>query len=63
MGDQTMEQLLSELADVHKMLENGTDAQDQMIKKLQLLLANDGVFSQIIDFFLIPLPYLHRITH
>lgn len=50
-----MEQLLNELADVYKMIENGTDAQDQMIKKLQLLLVNDGVFSQIIDFFPYPI--------
>jgi AraC family transcriptional regulator len=55
MGEQTMEQLLNELADVYKMIENGTDAQDQMIKKLQLLLVNDGVFSQIIDFFPYPI--------
>ena len=53
MGDKTKEQLLEELSEVQKMLEERTEAQGQMIRKFQLLIENEGLFSQIIDF----LPY------
>jgi AraC family transcriptional regulator len=49
------EQLLEELAEVQKMLEEKTEIQGQMIKKFQMLIANDGLFSQIIDFFPYPI--------
>ncbi|HHX75513.1 MAG TPA: hypothetical protein GX699_11475 [Firmicutes bacterium] len=37
------------------MLEERTETQGQMIKKFQLLVANDRLFSQIIDFFPYPI--------
>jgi len=49
------EQLLEELAAVQKMLEEKTEIQGQMIRKFQTLIANDGLFSQIIDFFPYPI--------
>jgi len=55
MGDKTKEQLLEELLEVQKMLEERTETQGQMIRKFQLLMANDGLFSQIIDFFPYPI--------
>lgn len=55
MGDKTKEQLLRELAEVQKMLEAKTEAQGQMIRKFQMLIANEGLFSQIIDLFPYPL--------
>lgn len=55
MGDKTKEQLLEELAEVQKMLEERTATQGQMIKKFQMLIANEGLSSQIIDFFPYPL--------
>ena len=44
MGDKTKEQLLVELAEVQKMLEERTEIQGRMIKKFQLLIANEGCF-------------------
>lgn len=55
MGDKTKEQLLEELSEVQKMLEERTETQGQMIRKFQLLIANEGLFSQIIDFFPYPI--------
>ena len=55
MGDQTIEQLLNELAEVQNMPAKRPEVQGQMIRKLQLLLANDGLFSQIINFFPYPI--------
>ena len=55
MGDKTKEQLLEELSEVQKMLEERTEAQGQMIRKFQLLIENEGLFSQIIDFLPYPL--------
>ena len=55
MGDKTKEQLLEELAEVQKMLEERTESQGQMIRKFQTLIANEGLFSQIIDFFPYPI--------
>ena len=55
MGNKTKEQLLEELSEVQKMLEERTDAQGHMIRKFQTLIANDGLFSQIIDFFPYPI--------
>ncbi|MGB4312000.1 MAG: hypothetical protein WBJ17_03665, partial [Natronincolaceae bacterium] len=55
MGDKTKEQLLKELLEVQKMLEEKTEAQGRMIKKFQMLIANEGLFSHIIDFFPYPI--------
>ena len=55
MGDKTKEQLLEELSEVQKMLEEKTEAQGQMIRRFQTLIANEGLFSQIIDFFPYPI--------
>ena len=55
MGDKTKEQLLEELLEVQKMLEERTETQGQMIKKFQSLIANEGLFSQVIDFFPYPI--------
>lgn len=55
MGDKTKEQLLEELSEVQKMLEERTATQGQMIRKFQMLIANEGLFSQIIDSFPYPI--------
>ncbi|HHV64048.1 MAG TPA: hypothetical protein GXX46_03090 [Peptococcaceae bacterium] len=55
MGDKSKEQLLEELLEVQKMLEVRTEAQGQMIRKFQMLIANEGLFSQVIDFFPYPM--------
>jgi AraC family transcriptional regulator len=55
MGDKTKEQLLEELIQVQKILEERTEMQGQMIRKFQLLISNEGLFSQIIDFFPYPI--------
>ncbi len=55
MGNKTKEQLLKELSDVQRMLEEKTETQGKMIKKFQMLVANEALFSQIIDFFPYPL--------
>lgn len=55
MDEKTKEQLLEELSEVQKMLEEKTETHGHMIKKFQLLIANDGLFSQIIDFFPYPI--------
>jgi hypothetical protein len=55
MGGKTKEQLLAELSEVQKMLEIRTETQGQMIRRFQTLIANEGLFSQIIDFFPYPL--------
>jgi hypothetical protein len=55
MGEKTKEQLLDELTEVQKMLEKRTKIQGQMIRELKLLIANELLFSQIIDFFPYPI--------
>ena len=55
MTDKTKEQLLEELAEVQKMLEERTATQGQMIKRFQMLMANEGLIIQIIDFFPYPM--------
>ncbi|MDD4295367.1 MAG: hypothetical protein PHC69_00210 [Ruminiclostridium sp.] len=55
MGDKTKEQLLKELSDVQQMLEEKTEMQGKMIKRFQMLVANEALFSQIIDFFPYPI--------
>ena len=53
MEKKTKEQLLDELTEVQKMLEKRTELQGHMMRDLKLLVANELLFSQIIDF----LPY------
>ncbi len=55
MGQQTKEQLLEELSAVQKMLEERTETQGQMIRRIQKLVANEGLFTQIIDYFPYPI--------
>jgi len=55
MGGKTKEQLLEELSEVQKMLEERTETQGQMIKRFQTLIENEGLFSQIINFLPYPL--------
>jgi hypothetical protein len=55
MGDKTKDQLIKELSEVQKMLEERTEAQGRMIRRFQMLMANDSLFSQIIDFFPYPI--------
>ena len=50
MGEKTKEQLLSELLELQKELEEKVQYHDQMIRRFQMLTANEGLFSQIIDF-------------
>lgn len=55
MSGKTIEQLLEELAEVQIMLEEKTEAQGHMNRKFQMLIANESLFSQIIDFFPYPI--------
>lgn len=55
MYDKTKEQLLVELSEVQKMLEEKTEFQGHMIRKFQMLITNEGLFSQIIDSFPYPI--------
>jgi hypothetical protein len=55
MDEKTKEQLLEDLSAVQKMLEEKTKTHGHMIKKFQLLIANNGLFSQIIHFFPYPI--------
>jgi len=55
MGEKTKEQLLEEISAVQKMLEEKPNTHSHMIKKFQSLIGNDGLFSQIIDFFPYPI--------
>ena len=45
MGGKTKEQLLEELSEVQKMLEKRTETQGHMIRKIQTLIENEGLFS------------------
>jgi len=55
MGEKSKEQLLDELAEVQKMLEERTEIHGQMIRELKLLIENELLFSQIIDLFPYPI--------
>jgi len=55
MGEKTKEQLLRELSEVQEMLEEKKEIHGKMIKRLQMIIANEGLFSQIIDFFPYPI--------
>ena len=53
-GKGIKEQLLQELMDFQKVLEEKLETQDRMIKKFQMLIANEALFFQIIDYFPYP---------
>jgi hypothetical protein len=55
MGEKKKKQLLEELFEVQKMLEERTEIQGQMIRKFQTIIANEGLVSQIVDFFPYPM--------
>ncbi len=48
-------QLLKDLVEAQKVLEEKLETQDQMIKRFQALTANEGLFVQIIDYFPYPI--------
>lgn len=50
MGEKTKQQLLSELLELQKELEAKVQYHEQMIRRFQMLTANEGLFSQIIDY-------------
>lgn len=55
MVEKTKEQLLADLTEVQKMLEEQTETHGQMIRNFQALIAGEELFSQIIDFFPYPI--------
>jgi AraC family transcriptional regulator len=55
MSDKTKEKLLEDLSEAQRRLEERTEAQSQIIRKFQELMANDSLFSKIIDFFPYPM--------
>lgn len=48
-GIETKEQLLNELIRMQKDIEERVEAQERYISRFQLLVQNDGLFSQVID--------------
>ena len=50
MGEKTKQQLLSELLELQKELEEKVQYHDQMIRRFQMIIANESLFSKIIDF-------------
>jgi hypothetical protein len=63
MGNKTKEQLPEELLEVQKTFEEKTETQGCMIKKFQMLIKNEGLFSQIIDSFPYPIAiFTNRFT-
>lgn len=55
MSEKTKGQLPGDLKKAQKLLEESTEVQDHMIRKFQTLIANEGLFSQILDFFPYPI--------
>jgi hypothetical protein len=55
MGDITKAQPLEELSEVQKLLAERTETPGQMIKNFQMLITNERLFSQVIDFFPYPI--------
>jgi PAS domain-containing protein len=55
MQGKTKEQLLNEISEVQKLLDEKTELRGKMIKNLQTLIADNGLFSQIIDSFPYPI--------
>ena len=59
-GNKTKEQLLAELIEFQKLLEEKIETQDRMIQKFQVLSQNEGLFSQVIHYFPYPLVVFTR---
>lgn len=55
MGSKTKEQMLEELTEAQKMLEKRTETQGHLIRKFRMLVANEGLFSQVVDLFPYPI--------
>lgn len=61
MGEnKTKEQLLMEMIESQKMLEEKVETQNRMIRKFQTLLQNEGLFSQVIQYFPYPIAVFTR---
>ena len=56
----TKEQLLSELIKMQKNIEQKVEEQDSLIKKFQLLIQHEGLFSQVIGHFPYPIAVFER---
>ena len=54
-GKKTKEQLLKELIEMQKQIEQKVEDQDRFINRFQLLIQNEGLFSQVIDNFPYPI--------
>lgn len=53
--NKTKEQLLQELIEFQEKLEEKVETQEHMIQKLQMLITNEGLFTQVIHFFPYPI--------
>lgn len=61
MGDgKTKEQLLAELIQMHRDIEKKMEAQDRFIGRFQLLIQNEGLFSQVIGSLPFPVAIFER---
>ena len=58
--NKTKEQLLVELIEFQKVLEEKVETQDRMIQKFQTLTTNDGLFTQVIHYFPYPIAIFTR---
>ena len=54
-GNKTKEQLLMELIEVQDKLGEKVETQDRMIQKFQMLVRNEGLFTQVIHYFPYPI--------
>ena len=54
-GEKTKEQLLKELIEMQKQIEQKVEDQDRFINRFQILIQNEGLFSQVIDNFPYPI--------
>jgi len=59
-GKKTKEQLLKELVQMQKTIEQKVEEQDNVIKSFQQLIQNDGLFSQVISNFPYPFAIFER---
>lgn len=56
----TKEQLLKELMEMQKEIEERVEEQDELIRKFQLLTQHEGLFSQVISNFPYPIAIFER---
>lgn len=54
-GEKTKEQLLKELIEMQKQIEQKVEDQERFINRFQILIQNEGLFSQVIDNFPFPI--------